>query len=230
MVHCRFSNSAPLKATKRYICPCFWICLYKPMETYCGVEVDFGPSWMLVVSFTPRPFCHLRNRPPPPGVLNHTIRVYAHRTCCEQGNEPSDSIEGGEFLYYLNDNQLLKDSVGWNEHAVTKLYAICILVTRDRTKHYSVRFKYRCLRRKRDPCSQPIWLIESCVGPCGPTLQKAFKVRLNPCWHRSLLRNETRSATEWNSGYSPKRFYTACSRRGGQYSGRYIVSVTASVV
>jgi len=29
---------------------------------------------------------------------------------CEHGNEPSDSIKGGEFLDYMSDYQLLKDS------------------------------------------------------------------------------------------------------------------------
>jgi hypothetical protein len=30
--------------------------------------------------------------------------------CCEHGDEPSDSIKDGEFVDYLNDSQLHKDS------------------------------------------------------------------------------------------------------------------------
>jgi hypothetical protein len=34
---------------------------------------------------------------------------------CEHGNKPSVSIEGGEFLDWLSDYQLLKkDSAPWN--------------------------------------------------------------------------------------------------------------------
>jgi hypothetical protein len=33
---------------------------------------------------------------------------------CEHGNEPSGSKNDGEFLDYLRDNQLLKDSTSWN--------------------------------------------------------------------------------------------------------------------
>jgi len=34
--------------------------------------------------------------------------------CCGHGNDPSNSIKGEEFLDYLSDHLLLKDSAQWS--------------------------------------------------------------------------------------------------------------------
>jgi len=34
---------------------------------------------------------------------------------CEHDNEPLDSIKGDEFLHYLSEYYLLKDSVPWSQ-------------------------------------------------------------------------------------------------------------------
>jgi hypothetical protein len=98
------------------------------MKTY---EVD-GGEWS---ASRPEPFT--------PGkivsvVLNQIILVLNLQTYCGPGNEPSGSIEGGEFLDYLNDNQFFKDCVPWNELARMKLYFIFILVTRESEQRTAV--------------------------------------------------------------------------------------------
>jgi hypothetical protein len=47
---------------------------------------------------------------------NDVTRCYAGPPvgCCEHGNEPSDFIKGEEFLDYLIDYWLLKDSAPWS--------------------------------------------------------------------------------------------------------------------
>jgi hypothetical protein len=48
---------------------------------------------------------------------------------CENGNEPSVSIKGGEFLDYLSDYLLLKKYLSWP--VLFKLHAPSLIFARD---------------------------------------------------------------------------------------------------